>query len=181
MQTLADANAVADAIERLSSWVGAHADGSPAAALIGIKSRGEKLSRRIAGKLGEDRFDGRIGSIDITLYRDDLSEREDQPRVRTTDVPFNLDGLDVCLIDDVLMTGRTVRAALQAIADLGRPRRLWLGVLADRGGRELPIQADCAALDLRGLPDDQHVRLELHDDARQDRLLALPRPQRAPA
>ncbi|MEM7680439.1 MAG: bifunctional pyr operon transcriptional regulator/uracil phosphoribosyltransferase PyrR [Planctomycetota bacterium] len=179
MPPLADADAVADAIDRLSTWVGAHADGSPAAALIGIKSRGERLSRRLAERLGADRFDGRIGSIDITLYRDDLSEREDQPLVRTTDVPFNLDGLDVCLIDDVLMTGRTVRAALQALADLGRPKRVWLGVLADRGGRELPIQPDCAAIDLRGVPDDQHIRLELQNDPRQDQLLALPRPRKA--
>ncbi len=98
--------------------------------------------------MGADRFGGRIGTLDITLYRDDLSEIGPQPVVRTTEIDFPIDGLNVVLIDDVLMTGRSIRAALQSLMDLGRPRRVWLGVLVDRGGRELPIGPDFVSLDL---------------------------------
>lgn len=117
-------------------------------ALVGVRSRGDVLAQRIAQKMGADRFDGRIGTLDITLYRDDLSEIGPQPVVRTTEIDFSIDGLNVVLIDDVLMTGRSIRAALQSLMDLGRPRRVWLGVLVDRGGRELPIGPDFVSLDL---------------------------------
>lgn len=117
-------------------------------ALVGVRSRGDVLAQRIAKQLGPDRFEGRIGTLDITLYRDDLSEIGSQPVVRTTEINFPIDGLNVVLIDDVLMTGRSVRAALQSLMDLGRPRRVWLCVLVDRGGRELPIAPDFVGLDL---------------------------------
>ncbi len=117
-------------------------------ALVGVRSRGDVLAQRIADRLGAQRFGGRIGTLDITLYRDDLSEIGHQPVVRTTEIDFAIDGLNVVLIDDVLMTGRSIRAALQSLMDLGRPRRVWLGVLVDRGGRELPIAPDFVSLDL---------------------------------
>lgn len=132
-------------------------------ALVGIRSRGDVLARRLAPMLRPDH----VGALDITLYRDDLSEVASQPIVRTTEVPFDIDGLDVVLVDDVLMTGRSVRAALQSLMDLGRPRRVWLSVLVDRGGRELPIAPDHAALDLsRDVGPDQlvDVRLQPFDD-----------------
>ena len=117
-------------------------------ALVGVRSRGDVLARRIADRMGADQFDDRIGTLDITLYRDDLSEIGPLPVVRTTEIDFAIDGLNVVLIDDVLMTGRSIRAALQSLMDLGRPRRVWLGVLVDRGGRELPIAPDFVSLDL---------------------------------
>jgi pyrimidine operon attenuation protein / uracil phosphoribosyltransferase len=117
-------------------------------ALVGVRSRGDVLAQRIAEKLGHDRFAGRVGTLDITLYRDDLSEIGPQPQVRTTEIDFPIDGLNIVLIDDVLMTGRSIRAALQSLMDLGRPRRVWLGVLVDRGGRELPISPDFVGLNL---------------------------------
>jgi pyrimidine operon attenuation protein / uracil phosphoribosyltransferase len=117
-------------------------------ALVGVRSRGDVLAQRIAEKLGTDRFADRVGTLDITLYRDDLSEIGPQPVVRTTEVDFAIDGLNIVLIDDVLMTGRSIRAALQSLMDLGRPRRVWLAVLVDRGGRELPIAPDFVALDM---------------------------------
>ena len=117
-------------------------------ALVGIRSRGDILASRLHQKLEPTAFSDRVGSLDITLYRDDLSEIGAQPVVRTTDIPFDIDGRHVVLIDDVLMTGRSVRAALQSLMDLGRPRRVWLSVLVDRGGRELPICPDHVALDL---------------------------------
>jgi pyrimidine operon attenuation protein / uracil phosphoribosyltransferase len=117
-------------------------------AVIGIKSRGETLAQRLASTLKPDH----VGSLDITMYRDDLSEIGSHAVVRTTDVRFAIDGIDVVLVDDVLMSGRSVRAALAALTDLGRPRRVWLSVLVDRGGRELPIRADHVALDLSADP-----------------------------
>ena len=123
-------------------------------ALVGVRSRGDVLAQRMAKHMGEDRFAGRVGTLDITLYRDDLSEIGPQPVVRTTEIDFAIDGLNVVLVDDVLMTGRSVRAALQSLMDLGRPRRVWLAVLVDRGGRELPIAPDFVGLDLtEGSPD----------------------------
>ncbi len=144
MQAIADAGQVdvliGEMAERVGRWV---ADGGDWA-VIGVKRRGDELARRLAGRAGVQR----VGALDITLYRDDLSEIGPEAEVRATEVAFGLDGLDVVLVDDVLMTGRSVRAALQSLMDLGRPRRVWLAVLVDRGGRELPIAPDCVGLDL---------------------------------
>lgn len=138
-------------------------------ALVGIRSRGDVLAGRLAKLLSAEAFGDRVGSLDITLYRDDLSEIGPQPVVRTTDIPFDIDGLHVILVDDVLMSGRSVRAALQLLMDLGRPRRVWLSVLVDRGGRELPIAPEHVGLDLAGqrLVGGEwiEVRLKPVDDA----------------
>lgn len=129
--------------------------------LIGIRRRGVPLAQRLAGKLQE--IEGRtppIGILDITLYRDDLSTRTDQPEVHRTEVPLSLKGKLVILVDDVLYTGRTIRAALDALMDLGRPRTIQLAVLIDRGHRELPIRADYVG---KNVPTSKkeiiHVRL----------------------
>jgi pyrimidine operon attenuation protein/uracil phosphoribosyltransferase len=152
MRTLADAKKVDQLVSGLTEAILADMDaatsGDDGWALVGIRSRGEILADRIAEKLGRDRIDDRVGSLDITLYRDDLSEIGSAAVVRTTDIDFAIDGLNVVLIDDVLMTGRSIRAALQSLMDLGRPRRVWLAVLVDRGGRELPIGPDHVGLDL---------------------------------
>jgi len=124
------------------------AEASASWALVGIRSRGDELARRLADRLGRERLAGRVGSLDITLYRDDVSEIGPKAVVRTTDLPFALDGLNVVLMDDVLMTGRSIHATLTSLVDLGRPRRVWLAVLVDRGGRELPLAPDFAGLDL---------------------------------
>jgi pyrimidine operon attenuation protein/uracil phosphoribosyltransferase len=111
--------------------------------LIGIKKRGVTLARRLAGCLKEvGGIDVPIGELDINLYRDDLSEISSQPILRKTEVPFGVKEKKVILVDDVLYTGRTIRAALDAIIDLGRPCCIQLAVLLDRGHRELPIRAD---------------------------------------
>ena len=111
--------------------------------LIGIRRRGVPIAERLAQKILE--IEGRqvpVGTLDITLYRDDLSTLSPKPRVRSTDVPFSVSDKTVVLVDDVIFTGRTVRAALDAVMDLGRPRAVQLAVLVDRGHRELPIRAD---------------------------------------
>jgi pyrimidine operon attenuation protein / uracil phosphoribosyltransferase len=111
--------------------------------LVGVRRRGVPLAQRIAAKILE--FEGKtpvLGSLDITLYRDDLSTVAHQPVVGATDIPVDINGKTVVLIDDVLYTGRTIRAALDAIIDFGRPKSIQLAVVIDRGHRELPIRAD---------------------------------------
>jgi pyrimidine operon attenuation protein/uracil phosphoribosyltransferase len=129
--------------------------------LVGIRTRGVPLAHRLAhelqGRLGEP---VQVGAVDITLYRDDLGQAEKWPVLRGTEIPFNLDGAEVVLADDVLFTGRTVRAALNAICDLGRPARVRLAALVDRGHREIPIQPDVVGLTLATSRQD-HVRVRL--------------------
>lgn len=111
--------------------------------IIGIYKRGVSLAERLVKKIKE--FEGKdieMGKLDITLYRDDLTTLGDQPIVRGTEIPFDIVGKKIILVDDVLYTGRTVRAALDAIIDLGRPKTIQLAILVDRGHRELPIRAD---------------------------------------
>ena len=130
-------------------------------ALIGIRTRGVPLADRLARALS--RVPGlhvQVGAVDITLYRDDLGQAQHWPILRGTDIPFNIDGANVVLVDDVLFTGRTVRAALNAICDLGRPAAVRLVVLVDRGHREIPIQADVVGMSLTTARDD-HVRVRL--------------------
>ena len=112
-------------------------------AIVGIQSRGVPLAGRLAKALGSStgkKVD--VGSLDITLYRDDLSTVGTRPVLKATNIPFSIDGRTVILVDDVLYTGRTIRAALDELVDFGRPSRIALAVLIDRGHRELPIQAD---------------------------------------
>ena len=111
--------------------------------LVGIRSRGDHLAQRLAGLLQE--ISGKpvpVGVLDITLYRDDLSLQSPGPVVHSTEIPFDVTGRRVIVVDDVLFTGRTVRAAMDALTDLGRPESVELAVLVDRGHRELPIKAD---------------------------------------
>ncbi len=164
MTPLADANQTAELIDRLSAWVGQQAPAGEREgwALVGLRRRGDDLARRIADTAGITK----CGALDITMYRDDLVGTNAVPDVGITEIPFALDGLDVVLVDDVLMTGRSIRAALDAMADLGRPRRVWLAVLVDRGPafRELPIAADIAAL-THTTPGTVEVRLTPTDPA----------------
>lgn len=111
--------------------------------LVGIKTRGVPLSERLAARISDiEGQDVPVGQLDITLYRDDLSEKTADPVVKGNDIPVPVTGKHIILVDDVLFTGRTVRAAMDALIDLGRPRTVQLAVLVDRGHRELPIRAD---------------------------------------
>jgi pyrimidine operon attenuation protein/uracil phosphoribosyltransferase len=111
--------------------------------LVGIQTRGVPLAKRTAANvLAVCGLEPPVGELDITFYRDDLGTRLDQPEVKSTHFGFDLTDRDLVIVDDVLFTGRTVRAALDAIMDFGRPRRIMLAVLVDRGHRELPIRAD---------------------------------------
>ncbi len=128
--------------------------------IIGIRTRGAILAERVAkilGKIGKKKVP--VGIMDITLYRDDIQDKLDQPLVQKTEILFDIADKVVILVDDVLYTGRTVRAALDAIIDFGRPRAIQLAVLMDRGLRELPIRADYVG---RDLPTSYSERVEVH-------------------
>lgn len=133
--------------------------------IVGIRTRGETLAERISRELTSLGF-SRIerGVLDITLYRDDLSEIGPRPLVRPSELNLQIDGVPVLLVDDVLFTGRSVRAALDALTDFGRPSEIKLAVLVDRGGRELPIQADFVGLKLDDVPRNHRVNVQLCED-----------------
>ena len=144
--------------ERLSSLV-----------VIGIKTRGEYLGKRLVERISERTGrDVTFGTIDITLYRDDFENRKNWPRLRRTSIPDDVQGKNIILVDDVLYTGRTVRAAINSIMDYGRPASVKLAVLVDRGGRELPVQADYVGISIETL-DDEMVNVYLEEvDGREE-------------
>ena len=143
VSTLMDPDASAEAISRVADEIIEGGGGAERLALVGIRSRGVPLARRLSKLIGSRTgIDIPVGIVDITLYRDDLTDIGSQPLVRETQLPFPIDGQRIVLVDDVLFTGRTVRAALDQLIDFGRPERIELMVLVDRGGRELPIRAD---------------------------------------
>jgi pyrimidine operon attenuation protein/uracil phosphoribosyltransferase len=146
-QTLLDASRIQATLEQLARQIAADLPADTPTAVIGIRRRGEVLAERLIGMLRDMGLDGvRHGSLDITLYRDDLAELGPQAIVRRTEIDFDLSGMYVILVDDVLYTGRSARAAMDALIDLGRPKAIRLAVLIDRPGRELPIQADFVGL-----------------------------------
>lgn len=140
---LMDADGVRRALTRIAHEIVEKNKGVENVVIVGIRTRGVPLAERIAGEI--EKIEGvrpAVGVLDITLYRDDLSTMAYQPIVRPTEMPVDIGGKTIVLIDDVLFTGRTIRAALDALIDMGRPRAIQLGVLIDRGHRELPIRAD---------------------------------------
>ena len=141
--TLLDARAVERTLRRMAEEIVELNEGVTDLVLVGIQRRGVQLAERL-GAIVEERQGARVprGALDITLYRDDLQTVGPRPVVGPTVLPMQLDGKRVVIVDDVLYTGRTVRAALDELADFGRPARIALAVLVDRGGRELPIHAD---------------------------------------
>jgi len=151
-------------LQRLAHQIVEKSGGTRSLALIGIRRRGVPLAQLIARAMrGIDGVDVPVGTLDITLYRDDLSMRG-TPVIRGTDIPFSIKDKTVILVDDVLFTGRTIRAALDAIIDLGRPTAIQLACLIDRGHRELPIRPDYVG---KNLPTSRResvaVRLREHD------------------
>ena len=139
---LMKAEEVTATLDRMADEVLKANDGRPVV-LIGIQRRGVPMARRIAARMAEKTHrEPQIGTLDINLYRDDLTRVSSQPVVQKTEVPPDIDDHDVVLVDDVLYTGRTIRAALDALCDFGRMRTIQLAVLIDRGHRELPIEAN---------------------------------------
>ena len=142
-RTVLDARALARTLRRIADEIVELNDGTDGLVVVGIQRRGVQLAARIVSLIAErERVTVPQGALDITLYRDDLQTVGPRPVVGPTNIPVDIDGQHVVIVDDVLYTGRTVRAALDELADFGRPRRIALAVVIDRGGRELPIAPD---------------------------------------
>ncbi len=161
--TILDARAMERTLKRMADQiVERHAAADRPLVLIGIQRRGVQLADRLAALIRAQDVAVQRGALDITLYRDDLQTVGPRPVVGATHLPFEVDGTEVVIVDDVLYTGRTVRAALDELADFGRPARIGLAVLVDRGGRELPIHADVVGKTIE-LDGDQRVDVQVHE------------------
>src|SRR4030088_2199838 len=158
-----DADRIARTLTRIAHEIVERNKGVDGLALVGVRTRGVHIARRLARSLNEIVHEEvPTGALDITLYRDDLMRHAvgPQPLVRRTEIPFSIDDHKVVLVDDVLYTGRTIRAALDALIDFGRPKEIQLIVLIDRGHRELPIKADYVGKNVpTSLKESVHVRL----------------------
>jgi pyrimidine operon attenuation protein/uracil phosphoribosyltransferase len=147
MKVILNSEQIEQILKDLAARIISRTPGELDIATIGIRSRGEILAQRLSSRLSQElNRDVPYGTLDITLYRDDLNSPKSitQPQVRTTEIGFNIDDKIIILVDDVLYTGRSTRAAMDALIDLGRPKAIKLAVLVDRVGREFPIQADYA-------------------------------------
>jgi pyrimidine operon attenuation protein/uracil phosphoribosyltransferase len=175
MRTQYDQADVQRAIEHLATRIASAFDRTQHLVVVGIRTRGHTLADRLAALLAGNGYQqiGR-GVLDITLYRDDLSEIGPRPLVRPTHLQTEIDGRPLLLVDDVLFTGRSIRAALDALSDFGRPSAIRLAVLVDRGGRELPIQADFIGLTLSDVPPEHRVNVRLAEIDGKDEILVEP-------
>ena len=172
---LMDAARMARTLSRIAHEIVERHPDMKGVALVGVRSRGVPLARRLARLLGQATgAPPVVGALDITLYRDDFTTIAAQPVTKGTDIPFSIDGRTVVLVDDVLFTGRTVRAALDQIIDFGRPARIELAVLVDRGHRELPIRADYAGKTLTTARDEV-VQVMLAEEDGRDAVMLLER------
>ena len=169
MPEVMDADRMSRALTRIAHEILERNRGLDELALVGIRTRGVPMARRLARTLKEINGDDvPTGALDITLYRDDLMRNAvgPQPVIRKTEIPFSIDDRKILLVDDVLYTGRTIRAALDALIDFGRPKAIQLVVMVDRGHRELPIKADYVGKNLpTSLKQSVQVRLQEIDGA----------------
>jgi len=169
MQILLDAQGIQTALERLARDIEKQIPPGASVGVIGIRSRGDVLAARLIDLLERDGLkDVAHGALDITLYRDDLAEKGPNAILQKTEIDFDIDARYIVLVDDVLFTGRSVRAALDALVDLGRPVAIRLAVLVDRPGRELPIQADFVGVKVERV--NKTVNVLLRETDGQDRV-----------
>ena len=168
-----DASEVARAVTRIAHEILERNKGTQNLALVGIRTGGVYLAHRLVKRMLEiERVQVPSGELDITLYRDDLSIRKDQPILRKTTIPFDISDLKIVLVDDVFFTGRTIRAAMDSLMDLGRPAEIQLAVLVDRGHRQLPIRANYIG---KNVPTsrDEIVQVFLEEEGEDDRVVIL--------
>ncbi len=168
-----DTQEINRALTRVAHEISERSRGVDNVALVGIRTGGVHLAKRLARKLQEiEGVPVPVGELDITLYRDDLSARKEQPVLRKTEIPFDITDRKVILVDDVLFTGRTIRAAMDGLMDLGRPGEIQLAVLVDRGHRQLPIKATYVG---KNLPTslEETVEVYLEEMGEEDRVVIL--------
>ena len=166
METVLDKKGINRAITRISHEILERNNGAESLVIIGILTRGADIAKRIASKIKEiEGVDIPVGLMDINLYRDDVHQKLDQPIIQRTEIHFDVVDRNLILVDDVLYTGRTIRAALDQIIDFGRPRTIQLAVIIDRGHRELPIRPDYVGKNIPTSKDDRvMVRLSERDE-----------------
>ena len=150
---------IAAGVDRLAEAIREKTAAAPIA-LVGIRRRGDEVAERVLTRLAEEDRELNFGVLDISLYRDDFEHLHENPKLLESDIPFQMDGAHVILVDDVLFTGRTIRAALDALSDYGRPAKVELAALIDRGHREMPIQPDYVGITLSTRRHD-HVLVSL--------------------
>lgn len=162
-------------VQRLAHEIVEKSGGTRNLALIGIRRRGVPLAQRIAHAMrGIDGAEVPVGTLDITLYRDDLSRVASQPVLQSSDIHFSVDDMDLVLVDDVLYTGRTIRAAINGLFDLGRPRRVRLCALIDRGHRELPIEASFIGRSVQ-TSESEMIEVRLREVDKEERVVLVDR------
>jgi pyrimidine operon attenuation protein/uracil phosphoribosyltransferase len=172
---LMSASEIDRTLQRVAHEIVERSGGTKHLALIGIVRRGVPLAQRIAQAMrGIDGVDVPVGILDITLYRDDLSKVAPQAVLRSSDIPFGVDNMDLVLIDDVLYTGRTIRAAMNGLFDLGRPKRVSLCVLIDRGHREMPIEAQYIGRTVQ-TSDTEIIEVRLNEIDKEERVVLVDR------
>ena len=169
--SIMDADGIRRALIRIAHEITEKNRGVENVALVGIRTRGVPLAARIAEEIRKiENAEVPVGSLDITLYRDDLTTMGYNPVIHGTEIDFDITGKHIVLVDDVLYTGRTIRAALDAIIDMGRPNSIQLAVLIDRGLRELPIRADYAG---KNVPTSRRETIEvaLQEEGKEDEVI----------
>ena len=169
--SIMDADGIRRALIRIAHEITEKNRGVENVALVGIRTRGVPLAARIAEEIQKiENVEVPVGSLDITLYRDDLTTMGYNPVIHGTEIDFDVTGKHIVLVDDVLYTGRTIRAALDAIIDMGRPNSIQLAVLIDRGHRELPIRADYAG---KNVPTSRRETIEvaLQEEGKEDEVI----------
>ena len=169
--SIMDADGIRRALIRIAHEITEKNRGVENVALVGIRTRGVPLAARIAEEIRKiENVEVPVGSLDITLYRDDLTTMGYNPVIHGTEIDFDITGKHIALVDDVLYTGRTIRAALDAIIDMGRPNSIQLAVLIDRGHRELPIRADYAG---KNVPTSRRETIEvaLQEEGKEDEVI----------
>jgi pyrimidine operon attenuation protein/uracil phosphoribosyltransferase len=170
-RVVADAHAVSRMLRRIAHEIVERNHGTSGLALVGIRTGGFYLAERLKGLIeGIEQGPVPVGAVDITLYRDDVFMGLPRPEVGTTELPFRLAGATIVLVDDVLYTGRTVRAALDVLLDYGRPKQVQLAALVDRGHRELPIRADYIGVTVETGADDS-IKVWLEETGEDDRII----------
>jgi pyrimidine operon attenuation protein/uracil phosphoribosyltransferase len=172
---MADARDLDRTLNRLAHEILEKNKGTEDLAIIGIRTRGEFLAKRLATKINEiEKIEIPVGVLDVVMYRDDFRQKYKLPAVEVTDIPFGIDEKILILVDDVVYTGRTIRAALDALVDFGRAAKIQLAVLVDRGHREMPIKADYIG---KNFPtaDDEEIRVKVTEVDNEDGILLVQR------
>ncbi len=176
MRTYYDQNDVQRIIEQLAARIAAAFRAGEALNIIGVRTRGETVAQRLTAILEKQGFSKIArGVLDITMYRDDLASSGPSRMPHPTEIDIPLDDIPMLLVDDVLFTGRSTRAALNALVDFGRPRVIRLAVLVDRSGRELPIQSDFTGLTIGDVPPDHRVNVHLTETDGMDEIVVEPK------